>query len=51
MFYNIATGANVMKLLRPYFMNVRNKLECSSMVGLSSLAYCLGTRLKGASIG
>jgi hypothetical protein len=30
-------GANVIKLLRPYFTYVCNKLECLSMAGLSSL--------------
>ena len=30
--------------LRPQFTNFYNKLECLSLVGLSSLVYCLWVR-------
>jgi hypothetical protein len=38
-------GANVMKLLYPWFMNFRNKLESLS-ISLSSLVSCLRVRME-----
>ncbi len=35
--YGINSGPNVIKKILPYFTNVRNKLECFSSAGLSSL--------------
>jgi hypothetical protein len=37
-------GPTIENFLRPHFMNVRNKLECSSLANLSSLISCLQAR-------